>query len=365
MGSQVPELVTLGTNRPSTRLCDTRAVAVEREKKAPKGLEGVVATTTAVSSAGQLLSNAATDRGASGKPEYERSRFLLNGELRTKTSFATSKPAFQAGPYTRSRETLQQMSETERHGLLRTVIRIGVEDPAGGDTRARRYRKPSATASSRRSSPPTSGGGVASSPVPPDPNTRARRELRRRRADDAHPRAAEILNACFTSSGTASRVDVRRPHQGCDLADMHAASPPASRSQGIADGARPTGRESSTRRDGRHVDDGSRRRSVEVKFSGFGHRGNKTRPASEVPPKVRAGPRDELEGTKYFESRTLVAASPTPASMRGEAESDPLTSNYAAKTYTFLGSADLGTSISRWVHGRWCAPNHGTARRHG
>ena len=87
MGSQVPELVTLGTNRPLTRLCDTRTVAVEREKPAPKGLEGVVATTTAISS---VSDNFLQYRGYRieelvGKAEYEEVAYLLlNGELPNK-----------------------------------------------------------------------------------------------------------------------------------------------------------------------------------------------------------------------------------------------------------------------------------------
>ena len=114
-------------------------MAVEREKPAPRGLEGVVATTTAISS---VSDNFLQYRGYRieelvGKAEYEEVAYLLlNGELPNKDELRDFKAELSKhrplSPFLR--ETLQQMSETGTPmDVLRTVISASaVEDPADG-----------------------------------------------------------------------------------------------------------------------------------------------------------------------------------------------------------------------------------------
>src|SRR6266511_5074397 len=137
MGSQVPEIMTLGTNGPSTRLCDTRVVAVEREKVAPRGLEGVVATTTAISS---VSDNFLQYRGYRieelvGKAEYEEVAYLLlNGDLPNKQQLRDFKAELvkhrALSPFLR--QILQESSENgTAMDVLRTVVSAAAtEDPA-------------------------------------------------------------------------------------------------------------------------------------------------------------------------------------------------------------------------------------------
>src|SRR5438309_9557802 len=114
---QVLVLVTFGNPKRSTRLCDTRFVAVEREKVAPRGLEGVIATTTAICS---VSDNFLQYRGyrideLAGNAEYEEAAdLLLNGDLPNKQELrdfkaerTTHRPL---SPYLR--RTLHATSET-------------------------------------------------------------------------------------------------------------------------------------------------------------------------------------------------------------------------------------------------------------
>ena len=109
-------------------MCDTRPVAVEREKVAPKGLEGVVATTTAICS---VSDNFLQYRGYRieelvGKAEYEEVAYLLlNGDLPNKDELRDFKAELtkHRAPSPFLRETLQQMSESGTPmDVLRTVI---------------------------------------------------------------------------------------------------------------------------------------------------------------------------------------------------------------------------------------------------
>jgi citrate synthase len=379
MGSQVPELVTFGTNRPSTRLCDTRTVAVEREKKPPKGLEGVVATTTAISS---VSDNFLQYRGYRieelvGKAEYEEVAYLLlNGDLPNKDELRDFKAELTKhralSPFLR--ETLQQMSESGTPmDVLRTVVSASaVEDPAEGDnSREAEYRKairltaklPTilATYIRRRR---------GEQPVPPDPTLgHAANFVRMAGLDEAHPRATEILNACFilqaehglNASTFAARITA------ATLADMHAAvtaglaALKGSLHGGATDGTMKMLDEIGTPE---HVESWvAKAIASKYKFSGFGHRVYKTEdPRAKFLRKFAQDLAKDWKGPKYFDvQEKLVAAiaKARPSMSPGAAEKVNIVNVdfYAATTYTFLGiPADLGTSI--FAVGRmagWCA----------
>src|SRR5205807_7346229 len=124
-------------------------VAVEGSKAAPKGLEGVVATTTAICS---VSDNFLQYRGYRieelvGKAEYEEVAYLLlNGDLPDKSELRDFKAELTKhrtlSPFLR--EILRQMSESGTPmDVLRTVISASaVEDPGEGDnSHEAEYRK--------------------------------------------------------------------------------------------------------------------------------------------------------------------------------------------------------------------------------
>ena len=371
--------MTFGTTGPPTRLCDTRLVAVEREKAAPRGLEGVVATTTAISS---VSDNFLQYRGYRieelvGKAEYEEVAYLLlNGDLPNKEELRDFKAELTKhralSPFLR--EILQQMSESRTPmDVLRTVISASaVEDPAEGDnSHEAEYRKairltaklPTilATYIRRRR---------GEQPVTPDPTLgHAANFARMAGLDDAHPRAAEILNACFilqaehglNASTFAARITA------ATLADMHAAvTAGLSALKGPLHGGATDGTMKMLDEIGtpEHVDSWvAKAIASKYKFSGFGHRVYKTEdPRAKFLRKFAQDLAKDWKGPKYFDIQEgLVAAiaKARPSMSPGAADKVNIVNvdYYAATTYTFLGiPADLGTSI--FAVGRmagWCA----------
>jgi citrate synthase len=354
-------------------------VAVEREKVAPRGLEGVVATTTAISS---VSDNFLQYRGYRieelvGKAEYEEVAYLLlNGELPNKDELRDFKAELTKhralSPFLR--EILQQMSESGTPmDVLRTVISASaVEDPGEGDnSHEAEYRKairltaklPTilATYIRRRR---------GEQPVTPDPTLgHAANFARMAGLDDAHPRAAEILNACFilqaehglNASTFAARITA------ATLADMHAAvtaglaALKGSLHGGATDGTMKMLDEIGTPE---HVDSWvAKAIASKYKFSGFGHRVYKTEdPRAKFLRKFAQDLAKDWKGPKYFDIQEgLVAAIAKARSSMSPAAADKVNivnvDYYAATTYTFLGiPADLGTSI--FAVGRmagWCA----------
>jgi 2-methylcitrate synthase len=354
-------------------------VAVEREKKAPKGLEGVIATTTAISS---VSDNFLQYRGYRieelvGKAEYEEVAYLLlNGELPNKDELRDFKAELTKhralSPFLR--ETLQQMSESGTPmDVLRTVISASaVEDPGEGDnSHEAEYRKairltaklPTilATYIRRRR---------GEQPVTPDPTLgHAANFARMAGLDEAHPRATEILNACFilqaehglNASTFAARITA------ATLADMHAAvtaglaALKGSLHGGATDGTMKMLDEIGTPE---HVDSWvDRAIASKYKFSGFGHRVYKTEdPRAKFLRKFAQELAKDWKGPKYFDIQEKLVASiarARPNMSPGAAEKVNIVNVdfYAATTYTFLGiPADLGTSI--FAVGRmagWCA----------
>ena len=371
--------MTFGTTGPSTRLCDTRIVAVEREKLAPRGLEGVVATTTAISS---VSDNFLQYRGYRieelvGKAEYEEVAYLLlNGELPNMEQLRDFKAELikhrTLSPFLRG--ILQQMSESGTPmDVMRTVISASaVEDPGEGDnSHEAEYRKsirltaklPTilATYIRRRR---------GEQPVTPDPTLgHAANFARMAGLDEAHPRATEILNACFilqaehglNASTFAARITA------ATLADMHAA---VTAGLGALKGPLHGGATDGTMKmldeigTPEHTDAWvAKAIASKYRFSGFGHRVYKTEdPRAKFLRKFAQDLAKDWKGPKYFDiQERLVAAiaKARPSMSPGAAEKVNIVNVdfYAATTYTFLGiPADLGTSI--FAVGRiagWCA----------
>ena len=360
-------------------MCDTRRVAVEREKVAPRGLEGVVATSTAISS---VSDNFLQYRGYRieelvGKAEYEEIAYLLlNGDLPDKDELRDFKAELTKhralSPFLR--EILQQISESGTPmDVLRTVVSASaVEDPAEGDnSHEAEYRKsirltaklPTilATYIRRRR---------GEQPVPPDPALgHAANFARMAGLEDAHPRAAEILNACFilqaehglNASTFAARITA------ATLADMHAAvTAGLSALKGPLHGGATDGTMKMLDEIGtpEHVDSWvAKAIASKYKFSGFGHRVYKTEdPRAKFLRRFAQDLAKDWKGPKYFQIQEgLVAAIAKARPSMSPAAADKVNivnvDYYAATTYTFLGiPADLGTSI--FAVGRmagWCA----------
>jgi len=354
-------------------------VAVEREKVALRGLEGVVATTTAISS---VSDNFLQYRGYRieelvGKAEYEEVAYLLlNGDLPNKNELRDFKAELTKhrtlSPFLR--EILRQMSESGTPmDVLRTVISASaVEDPGEGDnSHEAEYRKairltaklPTVLATYIRRR-------RGEQPVTPDPTLgHAANFARMAGLDEAHPRAAEILNACFilqaehglNASTFAARITA------ATLADMHAAvTAGLSALKGplqdrATDGTMKMLDEIGTTE---HVDTWvAKAIASKYKFSGFGHRVYKTEdPRAKFLRKFAQDLARDWKGPKYFDiQEALVAAiakaRPSMSPAAAEKVNIVNVDYYAATTYTFLGiPADLGTSI--FAVGRmagWCA----------
>ncbi|TMK24115.1 MAG: citrate synthase [Actinobacteria bacterium] len=312
---------------------------------APRGLEGVVATTTAISS---VSDNFLQYRGYRieelvGKAEYEEVAYLLlNGDLPNKNELRDFKAELTKhrtlSPFLR--EILRQMSESGTPmDVLRTVISASaVEDPGEGDnSHEAEYRKairltaklPTVLATYIRRR-------RGEQPVTPDPTLgHASNFARMAGLDEAHPRAAEILNACFilqaehglNTSTFAARITA------ATLADMHAAvTAGLSALKGPLHGGATDGTMKMLDEIGttEHVDTWvAKAIASKYKFSGFGHR--------------------------VFAAIAKARPSMSPAA--AEKVYIVNVDFYAATTYTFLGiPADLGTSI--FAVGRmagWCA----------
>ncbi|TMF23431.1 MAG: citrate synthase [Chloroflexi bacterium] len=398
MGPQVPGIMTIGPPRgPCPRIrrpprgsdretgifdrggvCETRLVAVERQKAAPRGLEGVVAAATAICS---VSDNFLQYRGyrieeLAGKAEYEEVAFLLlNGDLPNRTELRDFKAELTKhrtlSPFLRG--ILQEMSETGTGmDVLRTVVSASAaEDPGEGDnSREAEYAKairltaklPTilATYIRRRR---------GEQPVPPDPTLGHAANFVKMAGLDANPKAAEILNTCFilqaehglNASTFAARI------AAATLADMHAA---VTAGLGALKGPLHGGATDGTMK---MLDEIGTPERVETwvqkaiaskyKFSGFGHRVYKTEdPRAKFLRKFAMDLAKDWKGPKYFEIQERLAAEiarqrPTMSPAAAEKVNVVNVDYYAATTYTFLGiPADLGTSI--FAVGRmagWCA----------
>lgn len=336
---------------------------------APRGLEGVVATTTAISSVsdnflqyrGYLIDELAL------KAEYEEVAYLLlNGDLPNKKELAAFKSDLTKhralSPFLRN--ILSEMSESGTPmDVLRTVVSASaLEDPSEGDnSHDAEYRKsirlvaklPSilATYIRRRK---------GEQPIPPDPKLgHAANFARMTWGEEAHPRAAEILNTCFilqaehglNASTFAARITA------ATLADMHAAvTAGLAALKGPLHGGATDGTMKMLEEIGTvlgvptFVEKGF---ASKFKFPGFGHRVyTTTDPRAKF---LRAFSKDlsiGAAGPPYFAIQEALVAEVN------KTRTMPVNVDYyAATTYTYLGiPADLGTSI--FAIGRmsgWCA----------
>jgi citrate synthase len=356
-------------------------VATEGKPRAtsPRGLEGVVAASTAIC---KVEDNSLVYRGypieeLATNAEYEEVAYLLlNGDLPNKQELRDFKAELvkhrALSPFLR--QILQEMSESgTAMDVLRTVVSASAtEDPAEGDnTREAEYQK----AVRLTAKLPTILAAYirrrrGEQPVPPDASLgHAQNFARMAGLDKVHPRAAEILNTCFilqAEHGLNASTFTARIVAATE-ADMHAAVTAAF---GALKGALHGGATDGTMKmleeigSPEHVDtfvDKAIERKF--KFSGFGHRVYVTEdPRAKFLRRFASELQKDWKGPRFFDiQEKLVAAiaerrpkmSPAAAAKVNIVNVD----FFAATTYTFLGiPADLGTSI--FAVGRiagWCA----------
>jgi 2-methylcitrate synthase len=342
--------------------------SADQPKVQPRGLEGVVATTTAISKVedGNLVYRGYAIEELATQAEYEEVAYLLlSGDLPNASQLAEFKEAL-----TGNRELSPFLDgivrEMSAGGTAMDVLRTAVsatsfEDPAEGDNSAEaEYAKsirltaklPTILAAYIR----RRGG---EEPTPSDTSLGHAANFAQMAGLD-EPRAAEILNTCFilqaehglNASTFAARI------VAATLADMHAAVTAGLGALkgplhgGATDGTmRMLDEIGSVDRVGEFVENGF---VSKFKFPGFGHR-----VYVNVDPRAKFLRQFAHElsqgadgGPPYFEiQEQLVAEVNTRRHLPVNVD------YYAATTYTYLGiPADLGTSI--FALGRiagWCA----------
>jgi citrate synthase len=332
----------------------------------PRGLEGVVATTTAIC---RVEDNSLIYRGypieeLATKAEYEEVAYLLlNGDLPSKPQLRDFKAELTKhralSPF--QREILQEMSENgTAMDVLRSVVSASaVEDPAEGDnSHDAEYQKavrltaklPTilATYIRRRK---------GQQPVPPEASIGHAANFAHM-AGLSHPRAAEILNTCFilqAEHGLNASTFTARVVAGTE-ADMHAAVTAAFGAlKGPLHGGATDGTMKMLEEIGSpdhveaFVDKAIERK---FKFSGFGHRVYVTEdPRAKYLRRFASELQKDWKGPKYFDIQEKLVeaiAARRPKMSPGAAAKVNIVNVdfFAATTYTFLGiPADLGTSI--------------------
>ncbi len=354
-------------------------MAEVQPKAAPRGLEGVVATSTAVS---LVQDKRLVYRGYSiddlvSHAEYEEVAYLLlNGELPDKAQLRDFKQELvrhrALSPFLR--DLLAEMSENATAmDVLRTAVSASAaEDPEEGDnSQAAEYRK----AIRLTAKLPTILAAYirrrrGEQPIPPEPSLgHAANFAHMTWGDKAHERAPEIMNAAFilqaehgmNASTFAARITAATE------ADMHAAVTAAF---GALKGPLHGGATDGTMR---MLDEIGSPEHIETfvdkaierkyKFSGFGHRVYLTEdPRAKHLRRFASELSREWTGPKLFEIQEALVkaiAERRPKMSPGAAAKVNVVNVdfYAATTYTFLGiPADLGTSI--FALGRiagWCA----------
>jgi citrate synthase len=354
-------------------------VAEARPQAATKGLEGIVATSTAIS---LVEDNRLIYRGYSiddlvAHAEFEEVAYLLlNGDLPDRTELRDFKAELSKhralSPFLR--DLLAEMSEhASAMDVLRTAVSAAsAEDPDVSDnSHDAEYRKsirltaklPTILAAYIRRR-------RGEQPIPPEPSLgHAANFAHMTWGEKAHKRAPEIMNAAMTIQAehgmNASTFTARIA--AATEADMHAAVTAAF---GALKGPLHGGATDGTMRmldeigSPDHVEswvDGAIERKY--KFSGFGHRVYKTEdPRAKHLRRFASELAKDWKGPKYFEiqERLVKAIDERRPRMSPGAAAKVNVVNvdfFAATTYTFLGiPADLGTSI--FALGRiagWCA----------
>jgi 2-methylcitrate synthase len=347
-------------------------VAVEGQKVAPRGLQGVVAASTGLSSVedGHLQYRGYAIEELAGNAQYEEVAYLLlNGDLPDEDALRAFKAELgkhrPLSPFLRN--ILQEMSESgTAMDVLRTVVSAsaGEDSDEGDNSHDAEYRKsirltaklPTILASYIRRR-------RGEEPLPPDASLgHAEDFVRMASLDEAHPRATEILNTCFilqaehglNASTFAARI------VAATLADMHAAVTAALGAlKGPLHGGATDGTMEMLDLIGSvegvpaFVEEGF---AGKYKFPGFGHRVYVT-----VDPRakfLRAFAQELSQSASadgmpaYFEIQERLVEE-----VNKHRQLPVNVDYYAATTYTYLGiPADLGTSI--FAIGRmagWCA----------
>ncbi|HZP95980.1 MAG TPA: citrate/2-methylcitrate synthase [Candidatus Limnocylindria bacterium] len=345
----------------------------------PRGLEGVIAASTAICKVedNKLIYRGYPIEELATKAEYEEVAYLLlNGDLPNKEELRDFKAELSKhralSPFLR--QILQEMSENgTAMDVLRTVVSAAAtEDPAEGDnSREAEYQKavrltaklPTilATYIRRRN---------GQQPVPPDPRLgHAANFAHMAGIDEAHPRAAEILNTCFILQAehglNASTFTARIV--AATNADMHASVTAAFGAlKGPLHGGATDGTMKMLDEIGSpdHVETWVEK-AIErkYKFSGFGHRVYKTEdPRAKFLRTFASELQKGWTGPKYYDIQerlvsAIAARRPKMSPSAAEKVNIVNVDFFAATTYTFLGiPADLGTSL--FSVGRiagWCA----------
>ena len=354
-------------------------MAEARPQPSVRGLEGVVASSTAIC---LVQDNRLVYRGYSiddlvRNADYEEVAYLLlNGDLPDKTELRDFKQELvkhrALSPFLR--DLLAEMSE---HATAMDVLRTAVsatagEDPEEGDnSQEAEYRK----ALRLTAKLPTILAAYirrrrGEQPVPPEASLgHAANFAHMTWGEKAHPRAAEIMNAAMiiqAEHGLNASTFVARVTASTN-ADMHAAVTAAF---GALKGPLHGGATDGTMR---MLDEIGSPEHVETfvdqaiarkyKFPGFGHRVYKTEdPRAKHLRRFAQELSRGWKGPKYFEiqERLVEAIAERRPKMSPAAAEKVNVVNVdfsAATTYTFLGiPADLGTSI--FALGRiagWCA----------
>jgi citrate synthase len=346
-------------------------VTTDGQKVAPRGLAGVVAASTELSLVedGNLQYRGYAIEDLAANAQYEEVAYLLlNGELPDGEQLRSFSDELAANrPLSPLlADVLAQTARGTAMDVLRTVVSASaVDDPDEGDNgRDVEYRK-SIRLTARM---PTILAAYirrrrGEDPVEPDPaEGHAESFVRMAGLEEAHPRAAEILNTCFilqaehglNASTFAARITA------ATLADMHAAVTAAlgalkgSLHGGATDGTMEMLDEiRSLERVPQFVEEGFARK---YKFPGFGHRVYVTRdPRAAI---LRRFARELARSTArdgmppYFDIQERLVDE-----VNARRQFPVNVDYYAATTYTYLGiPADLGTSI--FAIGRmagWCA----------
>ena len=346
-------------------------MATDGQKLAPRGLQGVVAASTALSLVEdanlQYRGYAIEDLAANAQYE-EVAYLLLNGELPDEDQLATfRRDLAESRPLSPLLLGLvAEMAGGTAMDVLRTVVSASaVEDPDEGDNSPKcEYRK-SIRLVARM---PTILAGYirrrrGEQPVAPDAALgHADDFVRMAGLERSHPRAGEILNACFilqaehglNASTFAARITA------ATLADMHAAVTAALGALkgplhgGATDGTMEMLDEiGSVDRVPEFVERGF---AEKYKFPGFGHRVYVTQDPRA--PVLREFARQLSDGEAAREMPAYFDIQERLVEEVNERRQLPVNVDYyAATTYTYLGiPADLGTSI--FAIGRmagWCA----------
>jgi len=354
------------------------------EKTAPPssyvpGLEGVVATRTAISKVadGELIYRGYHIDELAGKAEYEEVAYLLlHGALPDKAQLRDFKAELvkHRGISPLVRDLIKDMGESGTPmDVLRTVISAtSLEDPAEGDNSEDADLRKAIRLTAKM--PTVLAAYIRRrkglQPIPPEPGLgHAANFAHMALGDKAHPRAAEVLNACFilqAEHGLNASTFTARVVASTE-ADMHAS---VSAALGALKGAKHGGATDGTMRMLEEIGTPERAadwvtRAIENKLliSGFGHRVYKTDDPREKHLRgFTAMLAKDWPGPKYFEIQEAVAQA---VAQQRETAKESVRSKlgvvnvdyYAATTYTYLGiAADLGTSI--FAVGRiagWCA----------